>query len=122
MRITESRLRSLIKRILKENDLQIINTPSQSQTSGFVSPRRRNVNNEELEKNFLEIIKTPTNLYDIISYYTEKKEETPTVIINAFLKIILGMYKKKFKEELKLDDKRFIYRELTELMSSYDDE
>ena len=104
MKITESRLRRIIRDILKENDLQIFNQPSEKKSAGFVTPYRGNVSKEDLAKNFLEVIKVETSLYDIIYLYTEPNEEIPTVVTKAFSTIISAMYKKKFNVELNRSD------------------
>ena len=122
MRITESRLRSLIKDILIENDFQSLrNNPNKDRTKSFITPHRRNVSKEDLENNFFKVIKSQTNLYNIISYYTETNEEIPSAVLHAFGVIVSYMYEKSFSEKLNRDDRRYIKILITKLMSSYPD-
>ncbi len=122
MRITESRLRSLIKDILKENDLQRLsqtNNHNKGRTKAFITPHRGNVSKEDLANNFKKVIKSQTNLYNIIPYYTETNEEIASEVLHAFGVIVSAMYEKSFSVKLSRADRRYIKHLVAELIWSY---
>ena len=125
MRITESRLRSIIQDILRENDLQRLsqtNNPSEEEEPVRLTYKRKhtgNVSEEDLKDNFKKVIKIQTNLYNMISHYTEKNEEIPSEVLHAFGVIVSAMYEKSFPVKLSFGDRRYIKELINELIFSY---